>query len=100
MASPAPCSLAKVATSLKNDITAWPPSRGNLRPRSSSAHLLVQTRKAKSLAAARKQAADCLNSSAPRKKWDEMLVAQGADLGAFNKKLALDRKSTRLNSSH
>ena len=55
-----------------------------------AAHLLVQTRKAKSLAAARKQAADCLNSSAPRKKWDEMLVAQGADLGAFNKKLALD----------
>jgi thymidine phosphorylase len=31
-----------------------------------------------------------LNSGAPRKKWDEMLVAQGANLGAFNKKLALD----------
>ena len=55
-----------------------------------AAHLLVQTRKAKTLAAARKQAEDCLNSGAPRKKWDEMLVAQGADLGAFNKKLALD----------
>jgi pyrimidine-nucleoside phosphorylase len=55
-----------------------------------AAHLLVQTRKARSLVAARKQAADCLNSGAPRKKWDEMLVAQGADLGAFNKKLALD----------
>ncbi|MGO9001087.1 MAG: thymidine phosphorylase, partial [Limisphaerales bacterium] len=55
-----------------------------------AAHLLVQTRKAKTLAAARKQAEDCLNSSAPRKKWDEMLVAQGADLTAFSKKLALD----------
>jgi len=55
-----------------------------------AAHLLVQTRKAKTLAAARKQAEDCLNSSAPRKKWDEMIVAQGADLHAFNKKLALD----------
>ena len=32
----------------------------------------------------------CLASGAPRKKWDEMLVAQGADLDAFNKKLALD----------
>ena len=31
-----------------------------------------------------------MNSGAPRKKWDEMLVAQGADLTAFNKKLALD----------
>jgi thymidine phosphorylase len=35
-------------------------------------------------------AANCLNSGAPRKKWDEMLVAQGADLDAFNQKLRLD----------
>ncbi len=55
-----------------------------------AAHLLVQTGKAVSLAAARKQAESCLASGAPRKKWDEMLVAQGADLNAFNKKLALD----------
>jgi len=55
-----------------------------------AAHLLVQTGKARSLVAARKRAEDCLNSGAPRKKWDEMLVAQGANLGAFNKKLALD----------
>jgi pyrimidine-nucleoside phosphorylase len=55
-----------------------------------AAHLLVQTGKANSLAIARKQAENCLASGAPRKKWDEMLVAQGADLGAFNKKLALD----------
>ncbi len=55
-----------------------------------AAHLLVQTRKSKSLPAARKLAEDCLNSGAPREKWDEMLVAQGADLDAFNRKLALD----------
>ena len=55
-----------------------------------AAHLLVQTGKAKTLAAGRKQAGECLASGAPRKKWDEMLVAQGADLNAFNKKLALD----------
>jgi thymidine phosphorylase len=56
----------------------------------SAAHLLVQTKKSKSLAAARKLAEDCLNSGEPRKKWDEMIVAQGADLKAFNQKLALD----------
>ena len=55
-----------------------------------AAHLLVQTRKAKSLTAARQRAEDCLNSGVPRAKWDEMLIAQGADLKAFNKKLALD----------
>ena len=55
-----------------------------------AAHLLVQTKKSKSLAAARKRAEDCLSSGEPRAKWDEMLVAQGADLKAFNKKLALD----------
>ncbi len=56
----------------------------------SAAHLLVQMRKAKSLAAGRKVAQDCLNSGEPRAKWDEMIVAQGADLKAFNRKLALD----------
>jgi len=56
----------------------------------SAAHLLVQTEKAKSLVAARKHAADCLKSGAPRAKWDEMIVAQGADLKAFNRKLTLD----------
>jgi pyrimidine-nucleoside phosphorylase len=55
-----------------------------------AAHLLVQTKKAKSLATARKLAEDCLNSGAPRKKWDEMIVAQGADLKAFNGKLRFD----------
>jgi len=55
-----------------------------------AAHLLVQTHKSKSLGAARKLAEACLNSGAPRKKWDEMLVAQGTDLKGFNQKLLLD----------
>ena len=56
----------------------------------SAAHLLVQTGKSKNLAAARKLSEDCLNSGKPRQKWDEMIVAQGADLKAFNQMLALD----------
>ncbi len=55
-----------------------------------AAHLLVQTGKAKDLEAALRQADECLASGEPRKKWDEMLAAQGADLDAFNRKLALD----------
>jgi pyrimidine-nucleoside phosphorylase len=56
----------------------------------SAAHLLVQTHKAKSFAAVRKQAEECLKSGEPRKKWDEMIVAQGADLKAFNRELTFD----------
>lgn len=52
-----------------------------------AAHLLVQTRKAKDLPAARKIAVECLVSGKPRGKFDEMLAAQGADLNAFGKKL-------------
>jgi pyrimidine-nucleoside phosphorylase len=55
-----------------------------------AAHLLMQTKKSKLPAAARKLAGDCLDSGAPRAKWDEMLVAQGADLKAFNQKLLRD----------
>jgi pyrimidine-nucleoside phosphorylase len=55
-----------------------------------AAHLLVQTDKATSLDAARRTVEDCLASGKPRAKWNEMLVAQDADLAAFNKKLALD----------
>jgi pyrimidine-nucleoside phosphorylase len=55
-----------------------------------AAHLLVQTAKAKTIDAALKQAEDCLASGKPREKWNEMLAAQGADLAAFNRKLALD----------
>jgi len=56
----------------------------------SAAHLLVQTKKSQSLAGAHKLAAGCLNSGAPRKKWDEMIEAQGANRKAFNDKLQLD----------
>jgi thymidine phosphorylase len=55
-----------------------------------AAHLLVQMRKTKNLNAGKKMADDCLNSGVPRKKFDEMLLAQGADLDAFNKKLSCD----------
>ena len=55
-----------------------------------AAYLLVQTKKSNSLAAARTLARDCLNSGEPRKRWDEMIVAQGADLKAFTEKLRLD----------
>ena len=55
-----------------------------------AAHLLVQTGKAKTPDVALKQAEECLASGKPRKKWNEMLTAQSADLAAFNRKLALD----------
>jgi pyrimidine-nucleoside phosphorylase len=55
-----------------------------------AAHLLVQTKKSKALPAARKVVENCLTSGEPRKKWDEMIVAQGADLKAFNEKLKHD----------
>ncbi len=57
---------------------------------SSAAHLLVQTRNARSFSIALKKAEDCLRSGAPRRKWDEMLIAQGANLDAFKRRLALD----------
>lgn len=55
-----------------------------------AAHLLVQTKKSRSLDAARKFAEDVLISGAARSKWNEMLAAQGADLDAFNRKLLSD----------
>lgn len=60
----------------------------------SAAHLLVQTGASPSLPAARQRAKDCLNSGAPRRKWNEMLAAQGADLKAFHRKLSLDSTAT------
>jgi pyrimidine-nucleoside phosphorylase len=77
---------------LENDRPAAEGDASDLRELvlSCAAHLLVQTGKANDLDGARKQAEDCLISGAPREKWNEMLVAQGADLDAFNRKLALD----------
>ena len=55
-----------------------------------AASLLVQTDLATGLVAARRAARECLASGAPRRKWDELIAAQGADLGAFRAKLQLD----------
>jgi len=50
--------------------------------------LLVQTGRAPDLASAREMAVACLNSGGPRRKWDQMLAAQGADLDACSRLLA------------
>ena len=55
-----------------------------------AAHLLVQTNKFKELEAARLEVSECLASGQPRRKWDEMLFAQGADLDLFTRKLSQD----------
>ncbi len=55
-----------------------------------AAHLLLQTRREKTLSAATWYVTGCLDSGAPLEKWNEMLDAQGADLDAFNGKLALE----------
>jgi thymidine phosphorylase len=58
--------------------------------RACAAHLLVQTGRARNIDDAGRAVVECLISGVPRRKWDEMLVAQGGDLDAFNLKLALD----------
>ncbi len=58
-----------------------------------AAQLLVQTEKAASMTAARKQARACLESGEPRRKWDAMLAAQGADVAAFRRKLEHDHSA-------
>ncbi|HMJ89775.1 MAG TPA: thymidine phosphorylase [Candidatus Acidoferrum sp.] len=55
-----------------------------------AARLLVLTGKSGDMALARAQAGDVLASGAPRRKWDELLAAQGADLDAFTNKLQQD----------
>ena len=55
-----------------------------------AAHLLVLTRQVKTLPAARRRAAECLDSGEPRRKWDAMLAAQGADLAAVRRLLRED----------
>lgn len=55
-----------------------------------AARLLLLASRAPNIAKARTQATGCLASRAPRKKWDELLAAQGADLDAFRRQLALD----------
>jgi len=55
-----------------------------------AARLLVLAARPRDLAEARSAAAACLASGAPRRKWDELIAAQGADLAAFRSRLALD----------
>jgi pyrimidine-nucleoside phosphorylase len=61
-----------------------------------AAQLLALTNRAPNLESARSTAAACLHSGAPRRKWDEMLAAQGADLEATQRKLALDHTAPAL----
>jgi pyrimidine-nucleoside phosphorylase len=53
-----------------------------------AAQLVAHTGRAADLASARQCAAACLASGEPRRKWDQMLLAQGADLEACERKLA------------
>jgi pyrimidine-nucleoside phosphorylase len=53
-----------------------------------AAHLLVCTSKCANLDAGRDEASHVLDSGAPRRKWDQMLAAQGADIDAFKRKLS------------
>ena len=55
-----------------------------------AAQLLVQTQRAEDLAGARAKALACLASGEPRRRWNEMLAAQGADLAGVARVLALD----------
>jgi len=61
-----------------------------------AAQLLLQSGKAPTLEAAAARASACLTSGEARRKWDEMLVAQGADLEAFNRKLARSSAGTEI----
>jgi pyrimidine-nucleoside phosphorylase len=56
----------------------------------SAAHLLVETSRAPDVESARARAAESLVSGEPRRKWDEILQAQGADLDAFRALLGKD----------
>jgi pyrimidine-nucleoside phosphorylase len=60
----------------------------------SASQLLMQTGQAKDFATARSRAEACLDSGAPRAKWDEMIAAQGADMAAFERKLKLDHTAS------
>ena len=53
-----------------------------------AAHLLEQTGRATSLDAARTQVVACLASGEPRRKWDQLVAAQGGDVDAMHRKLA------------
>ncbi len=52
-----------------------------------AAHLMVQSQLCDDLDEARQRSVECLSSGAPRRKWNEMLDWQSADLDAFEEKL-------------
>src|SRR2546430_12302322 len=49
--------------------------------------LLVQTGRSASIDEGRKRAAECVESGQAREKWNQMIVAQGADPDAIERKL-------------
>ena len=55
-----------------------------------AAHLLEMSGKASSFEKARVEVMACLNTELPQRKFEEMIVAQGADLEAFRAKLKQD----------
>jgi pyrimidine-nucleoside phosphorylase len=55
-----------------------------------AANLFAMHKQVASLAEGCARAKACLDSGRPRRKWDEMLAAQGANLDEFNRKLAGD----------
>lgn len=55
-----------------------------------AAHLLVETGRAPDLATAHDTAATCLDSGAPLTRWNDLLVAQGADLALYAERLCAD----------
>jgi pyrimidine-nucleoside phosphorylase len=65
-----------------------------------AAHLLAQTSHASTLEQGRTRAAAALASGQPRRKWDEMLAAQGADLAAVAQKLARDHTAPVVREIH
>jgi pyrimidine-nucleoside phosphorylase len=58
-----------------------------------AASLLIQTGRCGDIEEARRQASECLESGAPRRKWEELLAAQGADVDALNRKLGAPERA-------
>lgn len=55
-----------------------------------AAQLLLQTKRSATPDEARQRAAACLDSGEPRRKWDELIAAQGADMNEFQRLLQRD----------
>ena len=55
-----------------------------------AAHVLLLTQRQQDFPAARAEAKHMLESGEPRRRWNELIAAQGADLNAFQKRLARD----------